>query len=509
MTPTMPTAELIAPLVPLSSRAPLAQKSNLPLPVSGSTENLDALMSVWAAIFQQQLAPEIPPPVDASAFKPTGGGENAVGGLALISTQVTDDKSPTESAKVETVPIEKRSTGGASTVEVPPSRLVGEAPKVEQTEPPPILAAGNLLPTITRTDAAKAAQPVVKGNQPETPVPPVPAPPMVSGVPKPAARSTRMASETPGPASPIVPVQEFSEVTTLSTELHLKRAVPQRQAVRAQSWTTAVEHAEPIQEAEADPAREPEASVILAHGDRNPRTEARKTETVAIEGTPEPVTREQIQVSPQSSKLNDDPSSANHTTLVAATQPRSERTEPASAIPPPPPPPPVTRMAPPPPQVQMGSGIAKTISIRIPFAESSAGEGARHIDLVFENRNNDLTLQFHSPTSEIQQRIEESMPALMDKLQTADWTGKPSAPAVPGGAEPVLELRKRADPLAAPAPSLELNRAITQGGESSQMGSRFDDQTSQRKEQPTQAQPGRNRKKERAWQFEIDSETES
>ena len=157
------------------------------------------------------------------------------------------------------------------------------------------------------------------------------------------------------------------------------------------------------------------------------------------------------------------------------------------------------------------SGEAKTISIRIPLTDASlAGTGeARHIDLVFNSRNSNLTLQFHSPTAEIQQKIEESMPSLLDKLQTANWTSKlPEAGAVPGAAEATIEARKRPEAVLPAGLSPEPARDFSMASTASEQGSSLDDPSANRREQNSQNPAGRNRKKVQAWQSELDEQLE-
>lgn len=159
----------------------------------------------------------------------------------------------------------------------------------------------------------------------------------------------------------------------------------------------------------------------------------------------------------------------------------------------------------------MTTGEAKTISIRIPLTDTSlAGTGeARHIDLVFNNRNSNLTLQFHSPSAEIQQRIEESMPTLLDKLQTADWTSKsPEVGAAPGAVEAGIEPKKRAETFLPTGMNTEAARDLSTAATSSQQGSNLDDSSANRREQQSHNSAARNRKKDQAWQTEFDEQLE-
>ena len=159
----------------------------------------------------------------------------------------------------------------------------------------------------------------------------------------------------------------------------------------------------------------------------------------------------------------------------------------------------------------MASGEAKTISIRIPLTDANlAGAGvAQHIDLVFNNRNSNLTLQFHSPSAEIQQRIEESMPSLLDKLQTADWTSKPrEAGAGLSLPEAPFEARKRAEAFLPTGQNPEPAQGLPLAAPSGQQGSSLGDSSANRREQNAQNPAGRNRKKDQAWQSELDEQLE-
>jgi hypothetical protein len=61
----------------------------------------------------------------------------------------------------------------------------------------------------------------------------------------------------------------------------------------------------------------------------------------------------------------------------------------------------------------------QTISIRIPLDNGTGN--SRHLDLVFRNTNNNLVLQMNTTGADIQSQIRESMPNLIEKLQTSDW----------------------------------------------------------------------------------------
>ncbi len=159
---------------------------------------------------------------------------------------------------------------------------------------------------------------------------------------------------------------------------------------------------------------------------------------------------------------------------------------------------------------------ARTISIRIPLNEGpQVGNGsARHIDLVFHQRSNDLTLQFQSPSGEIRQRIEEQMPSLLDKLRTEDWAAKSTdntqTPiAMEQSAEFASDLRRRPDSMFPASANFESTREPISTQSSSQHGSAFEDSPANPKDAQEQNQQGRNRKKEEAWQSEFEELLES
>jgi len=165
---------------------------------------------------------------------------------------------------------------------------------------------------------------------------------------------------------------------------------------------------------------------------------------------------------------------------------------------------------PPPPNPTPASREAKTISIRIPFNDGN-GNGStssRHIDLVFNQRSNDLTLQVHSPNGEMHRRIEESMPSLMDKLHAEDWTAKPAETAAAKAGEISFDGKRRVDNFLPVGGQAELVREAISTQSTTQHGYSFDDSPANRKDAQDQNQQGRNRKKDEAWQAEFDEQLE-
>ncbi len=138
---------------------------------------------------------------------------------------------------------------------------------------------------------------------------------------------------------------------------------------------------------------------------------------------------------------------------------------------------------------------AKTISIRIPLTDGAAsgGQATRHIDLVFQHRNQDLTLQFQAPSKEIQKNLEDSMSNLMNQLRSDNWVSKASeTQPVHAGVEAALETPKRVENILTPAPAPDYQReAITT---SQGQAFQFEDQGGQgqgREEQRQQSQKQR------------------
>ena len=450
MTPTLTSADLLAPRIATGTKVDVNRSE------SESTSDLDVLMSAWLAVFQQQLTPaipehEVPPPPER------------------VELSLTRNVESTRDA------IDTKTTAAPAT-----SLDSLLAPSVKIVALPLAAASGD-----EASDPLKAAPPAALIAAPAI------------------AKNTTVVAPLPTSGSLSELLVPTGERPALRTEVGLTRSIPQRFATKSNEVVAKFlsENSTPKPEPQPDSTAEPiqeEAAIdpAPARADQASRNDKPETpiELAAKElptQSPSPLPAEPHAPAPV--LAGSDPQARVEASLIAQ-------------APVPPPEAPVARPAPPPPQLQSTPTAAKTISIRIPFTSTGKGEGAQHIDLIFQSRNNDLTLQLHSPTTEIQQRIEESMPTLMGKLQTADWTAKPAESPV---AEPMLDSRKRAETSTNSPLNFESTPALPQSESSAQSGSRFDQNTSNRKENPPQAQPGRNPKKDRAWQFEIDSETES
>ena len=463
-------------------------------------------MSAWLAIFQQQFAPAIPqvdvtsPPerVELSLTR------NVESTAIASDIQASDQKSTAAPATSLDSLLAPGVMPSAKLIAVPVAAASGdEASDPLKTEPAAELTPKNavaqpsILALLTRLPFQSAILAVAETAQPLAP------PAALIAAPALEKNTTAVAPRpTSGPLSELL--APTGELHALSTEIGLTRSIPQRFSTKSNEVVAkflsenSTPKPEPQTDSTAEPIHEEEAvDLTPVRAEQAPRND--KPETPI-----EVAAKELPTQSP--SPLPAEPHAPAAVLAGSVPQARVESSLIAQA-PVPPTETPVARPAPPPPQLQpTPTTAAKTISIRIPFTSTGKGEGAQHIDLIFQNRNNDLTLQLHSPTTEIQQRIEESMPTLMGKLQTADWTAKPAESSV---AEPMLDSRKRAETSTNSPLNFESTPALAQSGSSAQSGSRFDQNTSNRKENPPQAQPGRNRKKDRAWQFEIDSETES
>lgn len=152
-------------------------------------------------------------------------------------------------------------------------------------------------------------------------------------------------------------------------------------------------------------------------------------------------------------------------------------------------------------------GEAKTISIRIPLTEADrAGGQRRHVDVVFQHRNSDVTLQFRSPTGEIQRNIEDSIPALMERLRGEDWTAKPQEP-IPATlvSETITETRRKPDAMFVPTATSEAVRETAPASQSSSSGFSFDDAPSNGG-QDSQRQQGRNPKRQQQFQAAFEEQ---
>ena len=101
------------------------------------------------------------------------------------------------------------------------------------------------------------------------------------------------------------------------------------------------------------------------------------------------------------------------------------------------------------------------------------------------------------------------MPSLLDKLKTEDWTARPQEAAqAPMPAEAVLESRRRGDALMPVAVQLESGREAAPVAHGSSQNFGFDDSPADRNDSQQQQQNGRNRKKEQAFQAELDEQQE-
>ena len=453
----MPSAEAIAP------RIGILAKAEVPRIGSKADEGIESLLSMWAAIFQQQITPIVP----EAAPPPTGD----------LELSLTKNANDTEKAS-DTTNAAGVATASAGPPPAPAATLQPEAPHVTAQAAPPF--------------AAALAIPLTPANLQnfQTPVAP--------------AENSK------------VPIQEAnlveSEESTLRTTVSLKRNVAQRLGIRFA----------PIDFRIPKAALEPDGNSVLSGKIAMPVVEPSDDASVEAEPLRELNSKDpseqsllvkEIVSEPTRStvEFGETPRTAAATTVVSPVPQLANEVSVSGK----PSPSPSTiaaplRLAPPPPLIQEPPRETTTISIRIPFTEAGVSNGTRHIDLVFQNKNNDLTLQFHSPSTDIQQRIEDALPALLDKLQTADWAAKPAEPLVAGpSADLLLDMKKRAEPLAAAVLNAEPKSTVNSGESTAQTGSRSDDPAPNRRESSPQSQTGRNRKKDQAWQFEIDAETEA
>jgi hypothetical protein len=145
----------------------------------------------------------------------------------------------------------------------------------------------------------------------------------------------------------------------------------------------------------------------------------------------------------------------------------------------------------------------KTIAIRIPLSESNVVGATRHLDIVFEQKRNDLTLQIHSPSLELQREVESAMPSLMERLRGENWSAKAAEPvtAVRSG-DGAAELVRAMETPAAGGAVLESLRETVVNQNASQSGFSFEDAPRQRGEQREEREEP-NAEREETWRDEF------
>ncbi len=518
---------------------------------AASDTGMSALLGMWVTIFQQQVLPE---PVAVEA----GTAWQESGSSAVAETQASASTGATEEA----------SRGGKSTPIVAAGilGLVGgqavqasilweavsgsvDAKRSEAVPPPPQLlsaepTAGTLpvfpLPAKMETVAKEAL--VVETTSVELPAPvEVPTPikketsgedPAIAAVieafePMPPmlapqkskgyeAASERVESEkniavNTAPAPAAFKVVPTVEPPPLETVVNLKRNVSERILPKTLAIDVQPAVNEPIKEpSKSEPTQKELAEMTATVDLPEPGVEAEAPSS----GEPKLALEQPI---PDAAPRQDTPVlKAESEEPAPASAPHSLESTPRAPSVATPPPDPVPQRSkatfvPEPPPAPPASREAKTISIRIPLNDSSAATGTpvRHLDLIFNQRNNDLTLQFNSPNTEIQGRIEESMPTLLNKLQTENWTAPPAELAA-NVAQPDLGFdgRRRAESLLPSANQFDSLREPIATASTSSQGSNFDDSPADRKDAQEQNQQGPNRKKEQAWQNEFDEQLE-
>jgi hypothetical protein len=436
----------------------------------------------------------------------------------IASSTITSEASPLSTPLSSALPLQTAQPLSTSTTEATTENTQAlEAIKLELPSPVP-----EPVPEPSRKEAG-IENPAMQSTI--TAFEPMPSIPVQQKSKSPNTTSDSVSGEKSVAANP-APIPADSKVTPtiepppLETVVNLKRKVSERILPKTPSVDIQPAVDEPKEESStAVPAAsvnlKPElAEPAATSTPRDPNVEAEATTNeapkLALEQTvPEATPQPDAPVLKTSSEAAS-PSPAPHSLEPA---PRAA----SGPAPAPPPPPPAatqrTRAAfvPEAPPAPLATREAKTISIRIPLNDSSAAIGApaRHLDLIFNQRNNDLTLQFTSPNTEIQGRIEESMPTLLNKLQTENWTARPAelAATLP---QPDLGFdgRRRAESIL-PSPNQfdSMREPVVNAGTSSQ-GFNFDDSPAERKDAQNQSEQGRNRKKEQAWQNEFDEQLE-
>ncbi|MFN9298250.1 MAG: hypothetical protein ACK6DZ_11130, partial [Acidobacteriota bacterium] len=135
----------------------------------------------------------------------------------------------------------------------------------------------------------------------------------------------------------------------------------------------------------------------------------------------------------------------------------------------------------------------KTIAIRIPLSEANAGGARRHLDIVFEQKRNDLTLLIHSPSLDLQREVESAMPSLMERLRGENWSAKASEPVMAArSGEGATELVRPIETLGSSGAALENIRESLMNQNGSSSGFSFEDsprQRGERRDDPEEPHP--------------------
>ncbi len=479
-------------------------------PGSAVDSGVTALLAIWAAILQQQL---LPVPAESEAQNAAWFQNGNSSGREVKNPGIGEDGSlPVAGASIVAAHIlglaggsaglasNKASSTGSDSIQVPDACL-GDAvstvgalrsegmeaspSELSKTLPASVLMAdknrsGHALEAVVRADSRiVSGQPQAMGQQSNSSAAIFAGPGLTwTGT---SAVVSEMSSEHPAGPLPLE--------TTVSLKRKVnERILPKTQPVELQGPSITPE------------LEESDTKQAVASLDNPPQAEPYDKQWLAQQ--PEPAS--QAQPSPP-------PSTASFESIHQAESNRAVL-NPGGA----PAPPPATQrsrssFAPEPPSAPPPSREAKTISIRIPLTGSNASAGTplRHLDLVFNQRNNDLTLQFHSPNAEIQAQIEQSMPSLLDKLQTENWTSRPPELAA-ATAQPELgfEGRRRAETLLAAANQFESAHEPIKTANASSQEFTFDDSPADRQEAREQNESRPNQKKTRAWQDEFDEQLE-
>ncbi len=530
-----------------------------------SDTGMAALLGMWATIFQQQVLPE---PIAADAGSAWQGSVSS----AVSETQTTPASGATEDSshgcKAASVPAADilRLVGVQAVQASILWQPIPEAVEANVIEPTPIKPAAKALaspafypglsqpelPVVSSDmEAIETNTPVVETTKTELPVtvamavplkkeadtkapgltsviaafeplPSISAPQKLKSS-EAAPESTvdeKVVTTNPAPTPTDGKLVPTVESPPLETVVNLKRKVSERILPKTASVEVQPAVNEPVEEpSKVEPASKlnlqpelakPAATTELPEAVVESESTAIEEPKLALEPTvpdsaptrEDPVLKAASEVpAPASAPQALEPAAraATGTTPPQAPPPApaAQRTKPA--------------FVPEPPPSPLASREAKTISIRIPLNDSSAATGTpvRHLDLIFNQRNNDLTLQFNSPNTEIQSRIEESMPSLLNKLQTENWAARPAELSA-GAAQTDLGLdgRRRADSILPSANQFDSLREPVAIASTSPQGFHFDDSPADRENAQDQSQQGRSRKKEQAWQNEFDEQLE-
>jgi len=497
----------------------------------GADAGLAALALLWTAIFQEQILP----PEDAAAASPEPGGEMAKeipseGPRFMFSEKkaVLPDRGillpelPREKETpiaVMTVPAEPRVETVKAEQPVRDAKQADPVPAPTPTESLlPELSASPELTQVPRPEASEGKQQDLRKDFSAEPRVVQPAQGKeVYPLPIVPQRETRK-NPVEG-AAPETPAAEPSHETVVHfvnrahTRILNRPAPPTSLAPPPPLNPPAIEKADkPDRSIEEEPTREMEvAQAVRGTEVETPEKSDAEASPKEIRSEPEAEMPERLQSAvAQASVRPDDPettSSRIDPETPVATAPLGSKPDPTAAQPEPAraEKPKAAQWTPPELPAKPPEREARTISIRIPLAET--GSQRQHIDLVFHQRNQALSLHLQSPTPHLQRQMEASMPTLLDKLRGEDWVPQ-QADSSAGAATPTEALLRstRSDAVVSAPLAAEFRREQILTTSETQNSQDSQESPAGRKDAQDQNHQRRDRKKESVWDHEFEEQ---